>query len=1030
MRKLGLRAAAGALAAMFVFSAVIPAPSVLAAEEVFTTVLARENTLVITADMVDDDDEIVISGEKWDRVVVKKEAAAKDIYLDEVEIGELVVESGNKATVQLWKTDINRLTVSEPELEELKVSDLLPHLTNRETQQAIMDLYFKVQNNNALLRCYTPQIVTKEEAKVGEVVVSANAELDFAEGKVGAVALVAGSQVVRPEVTLKNYDGTVTYQGGESFHSVKLKLVDSELSTLTVNESSAKNYLTVSGKSSEIGKAKVSGNAQVLFDTPMGTIEVADTASAAKVAVHKEADALKVDASNAAIEIANGGKVTTANIFGENVKIEGNGKLSKAVILSKDAYIATEGTKIDGNNTYVKPVYVVPKVEVKDIDMVAGDGTSVTKNEDGSATVAFSGQYKTASVMVPSSVDVDRIRTIIVNVTMSAQCGLSVVTKTGEEVYSDYPGYGISSPTEKEFYISVAPAEQKIRKINFMSLTANQPDMTINKVTFILYDTAPAAKPTPAPAAPAELNLPEGSKAYQFADLDIDGGWGNKTEEAVHGGVKVSYEKQYAAVKFALPAPVKMADLEKIIMTASSVTGPLGIELYDAANNIIGFWWNKKVSETTDMDLTFNTTGYGGGETISADNMAKEAVAVNVMYHGDGEDVQAILYRLAFVAKPGAGSTEPKPGDGEVDLTGATKCDTNKWQVHHFNDYNLVDYAGKEITFSVDMVRVGGDGTAVIMAQDSAYAAMYKEAVIGEEWKTFTYTITVPANYAEKENAYVGFRWKDANDNYADSTFYFKNFKFTGQKNGEDQKVTVTIAEPDSTVLTLDDTLTLSAEASEDGSTITWSSSNQEIATVDENGVVTPVAAGTVTITALCGEAKDTVDLTVEKAFYYKSWNGAANKWEVSTKDVAFEVTTAEAWGSIIAPINPVYGLNSYFSAMLPSSLAGTDLSTVDAVKKNVSKFVFTVKVTSCTSETATLQGVVQSGADFGYAGAYSQKVSIGTASQEKPAIVTVELPIESTSALEEIAQTVAQIVDSVEGTKVTGTCTMKVVLK
>ena len=75
--------------------------------------------------------------------------------------------------------------------------------------------------------------------------------------------------------------------------SVKLKLVDSELSTLTVNESSAKNYLTVSGKSSEIGKAKVSGNAQVLFDTPMGTIEVADTASAAKVAVHKEADALK-----------------------------------------------------------------------------------------------------------------------------------------------------------------------------------------------------------------------------------------------------------------------------------------------------------------------------------------------------------------------------------------------------------------------------------------------------------------------------------------------------------------------------------------------------------------------------------------------------------------------------------------------------------------------------------------------------------------------------------------------------------------
>lgn len=51
-----------------------------------------------------------------------------------------------------------------------------------------------------------------------------------------------------------------------------------------------------------------------------------------------------------------------------------------------------------------------------------------------------------------------------------------------------------------------------------------------------------------------------------------------------------------------------------------------------------------------------------------------------------------------------------------------------------------------------------------------------------------------------------------------------------------------------------------------DGSAVTWSSSDNSIATVDQNGKVTAVAEGSATITAAVGEVKATCQVTVEKA--------------------------------------------------------------------------------------------------------------------------------------------------------------------
>ena len=89
MKKLGLRAVAGGLALLLTASVFAPATPANAADVLL--IAPAPKTLVITADMVDDDGEIVISNEKWDRIIIEKEAAAKDIYFDGVEVGELVV---------------------------------------------------------------------------------------------------------------------------------------------------------------------------------------------------------------------------------------------------------------------------------------------------------------------------------------------------------------------------------------------------------------------------------------------------------------------------------------------------------------------------------------------------------------------------------------------------------------------------------------------------------------------------------------------------------------------------------------------------------------------------------------------------------------------------------------------------------------------------------------------------------------------------------------------------------------------------
>lgn len=88
-------------------------------------------------------------------------------------------------------------------------------------------------------------------------------------------------------------------------------------------------------------------------------------------------------------------------------------------------------------------------------------------------------------------------------------------------------------------------------------------------------------------------------------------------------------------------------------------------------------------------------------------------------------------------------------------------------------------------------------------------------------------------------------------------------------------------------ILTAGNTATLNAavlpEEVADETTVTWTSSDEKVATVDENGKVTAIAAGEATITANAGEKSATYKLTVQAKKVVQNTNKSSNKGNTSS---------------------------------------------------------------------------------------------------------------------------------------------------
>lgn len=82
--------------------------------------------------------------------------------------------------------------------------------------------------------------------------------------------------------------------------------------------------------------------------------------------------------------------------------------------------------------------------------------------------------------------------------------------------------------------------------------------------------------------------------------------------------------------------------------------------------------------------------------------------------------------------------------------------------------------------------------------------------------------------------------------------------------------------------LTVGETITLNATAQGASQTITWTSSDESVVTVDANGVVTAVKEGTATITASANGIKDTTEIRIQSN--QRSSNGKSNTSSSSSK--------------------------------------------------------------------------------------------------------------------------------------------------
>ena len=104
-------------------------------------------------------------------------------------------------------------------------------------------------------------------------------------------------------------------------------------------------------------------------------------------------------------------------------------------------------------------------------------------------------------------------------------------------------------------------------------------------------------------------------------------------------------------------------------------------------------------------------------------------------------------------------------------------------------------------------------------------------------------------------------------------------------------------------VLTAGNTVTLNAavlpEEIANETTVTWTSSDEKVATVDENGKVTAIAAGEATITANAGEKSATYKLTVQAKKVVQNTSKSSNKGNTSSS------SSSSAPASNPAPAQP-----------------------------------------------------------------------------------------------------------------------------
>jgi uncharacterized protein YjdB len=164
---------------------------------------------------------------------------------------------------------------------------------------------------------------------------------------------------------------------------------------------------------------------------------------------------------------------------------------------------------------------------------------------------------------------------------------------------------------------------------------------------------------------------------------------------------------------------------------------------------------------------------------------------------------------------------------------------------------------GKFVTLNSDKSSFNTQGTVTLTENGTALEVI---TWLGAPcFKVPGKTLYLTINGSADKDVYLA-TYTGGNNNHGGNKLYFAGFvDVTG----------VTLDKETATLTAAGATVELVATVAPDNAldkTVVWSTSNAEVATVDENGVVTAVANGTATITAKAGEFSATCEVTVAVA--------------------------------------------------------------------------------------------------------------------------------------------------------------------
>ena len=322
-----------------------------------------DKIISLTQDMVNENGFVVIEQGVWEYILIPKGLEVKKIVLKEVQINQLLLESGTDYIVEVEDSDVVKLSILEPELEVVDYKKISQMLQEGIEASVVAQLYrdYLAQKQN-FAKVY-PKLVTKGETKVTSIVISSNIKLDLEQGQVENVTIDCDGSEDWVKVEVSKYNGTISIN--QSLNETKnnllrLDLKDSKLEQLNISSEKGTKCSINSNKSSKVSRVEVEGNPFVNLIVETEKLYLNENTKDAFISIYSNVNDIIVEGDNNEISISNSAKINNAIVEGNSIAIYGNGKLENADIIGKEANVSVEGTVVTGENNSTPPIFLQP----------------------------------------------------------------------------------------------------------------------------------------------------------------------------------------------------------------------------------------------------------------------------------------------------------------------------------------------------------------------------------------------------------------------------------------------------------------------------------------------------------------------------------------------------------------------------------------------------------------------------------------------------------------------------------------------